>query len=219
MRRRRGAGLTTLFVALAAAGCTGSAKPALIGADWHDGGQPIATYIAPPAGSVLVYDASLDLSVRDVAAAAEGASALASEHGGYVAAEQWWREGDRLHANLSLAVPTPRFDSLRAAVEALGTVEASRVTGDLVPQYGDPWAMYATLTVHLAPAEPLLRLPELPWTAWRPARTFANAFAVTAAIFAVLLDGLIWLAVVAGPFVALGLGLRALWRRGRGPAR
>jgi hypothetical protein len=45
--------------------------------------------------------------------------------------------------------------------------------------------------------------------------TFRAAFSVFAALFTYLVDILIWLTVVGGPFVLMGLGLRALVRRWR----
>ncbi len=47
---------------------------------------------------------------------------------------------------------------------------------------------------------------------WSPAWTFQRAWQVTAGIFTFLLDGLIWIAVVAGPFVLIGLGILYLVR-------
>jgi hypothetical protein len=42
-----------------------------------------------------------------------------------------------------------------------------------------------------------------------------RAWQVTASIFTFLLDGLIWIGVVAGPFVLIGLGILFLVRRAR----
>ena len=52
-----------------------------------------------------------------------------------------------------------------------------------------------------------------PRDGWNPTVTFNAAFAVFARLFQVLIDGLIWAFVVAGPFVLMALGVLALLRR------
>src|SRR5919109_1814972 len=90
--------MTTLMLA----GCTAAATPEMIGDYPHD---PIATYVAPPPGSVVVYDVYLDIAVGDVDAAAEQAASIAYDNGGYLASSQTWYEGSRQHTTVVLAVP------------------------------------------------------------------------------------------------------------------
>jgi hypothetical protein len=207
-------------VALLAA-CAGSATPQLIGAYRPGDAPPIATYVPPSGQSLLVYDGYLSLRVRDVPAAAAAAADLAYSLGGYLAGQQTWHEGRDQHVTLTLAVPAPQFDLLRTAVSDLGRVQDERLLSDPVPlpPGGSAWNTFAHLTVHLAPpATPQWRLPRLPGFGWSPAHTFSSAFTVFAAVFTFLLDVLIWLSVVVGPFILLGLGLRWLLRQARRPA-
>ena len=202
-----------VLAALGLAACGGSATPQLIGAYPRDA---IATYAPPPGSALIAYDAYVDLRVRDVAGAAEQAEALAYDNGGYVAQSRSWYEGDRLHVTLSLAVPVATYAALHEAVLRLGTLQDERVTGSL--SYfsdGDRWNTFSTLTVHFAPAEPAWHMPTWPSFGWSPLATFRAAFEVFSGIFTVLVDVLIWITVVLGPFVLLGLGLRALVRRWR----
>lgn len=50
---------------------------------------------------------------------------------------------------------------------------------------------------------------------WDPAVTFRAAFGVFLRVFQLLVDALIWIVVVAGPFVLMGVGLVVILRRVR----
>jgi hypothetical protein len=214
-----GAAVALLAGAVLAA-CGGSATPQLIGAYRPESSPPIATYVPAPPNSVVTYDGFLDLEVRNVTAAADAAAELAYAYGGYPSSSQSWYDGRNLHATLTLAVPTAQFEALRRAVLDLGQVVEERLNADIVtlPPGHSAWNTYASLTIHFAPATvPAVRLPPLPSLGWSPARTFASAFGLFAALFTFLVDVIIWISVVAGPFVLLGLGLRWLARRLRRP--
>jgi hypothetical protein len=201
------------LLAVLPAACAGSATPQLIGA--YPG--PALTTIAPSTSApLLTYDAYLVLRVPAVARAAERAEALAYNHGGYVAQSQTWHDGDQLRATLSLAVPVPAYDGLHAALLQLGTLESEHLSGSLTA-YGDgrPWSRFSTITVHFAPAHAAWRWPAQPSLGWSPLATLRAAFAVSASLLTFLLDLVIWLVVVLGPFVLIALGLRALARRWR----
>jgi hypothetical protein len=51
--------------------------------------------------------------------------------------------------------------------------------------------------------------------AWRPARTLQQAFSVFLSIFGFLTDILIWVVVVVGPFLLIGLGIGLIIRKRR----
>ncbi len=212
--RARFACLTALIALLSLAACA-PATPALIGAYRPDASQPIATYVLPPAGQILVYDAYVEMEVRDTAAAADRAAQLAADHDGYLSSSQQWREDGHSHTTVTLAVPSHYFDSLHTALLDLGRLRSERTSGTLVSPAYPGQVIYATITVHFIPSPPLVTLPRLPGVEWDPADTFASAFALFAAIFTFLLDIVIWLAVVVGPFALLGLGLRWMVRRVR----
>jgi hypothetical protein len=78
------------------------------------------------------------------------------------------------------------------------------------------WNTFSNITVQLRPATSVA-LPSLPSRGWNPAHTFEQAFGVFASIFIFLVDFGIWIAVIVGPFILMGLGARALVRRLRRP--
>lgn len=64
------------------------------------------------------------------------------------------------------------------------------------------------------------RYPDCDWRRdrerrWDPAATFRAAFGVFLQLFQLLIDALIWIVVVAGPFILMGVGLVAVLRRVR----
>lgn len=200
--------LIVLFLAaLGLAGCAPGSAPQLIGT------YPRSGIAAPPAEVRIVYSSALTLEVWDVDAAAERAVTLASDYGGYLVESRAWQVDGRHQATLALAVPAPNFDGLRQGLLGLGTLIEETVSSQPKPIYPEAWSTFTQITVSLRPAAPALTLPDWPGTGWNPGRTFSQAFGVTAAIFAFVADVLIWALVVVGPFVLVGLGLRALWRR------
>lgn len=192
----------------------GSRTPQLIGS-YPKAASP--TYPPPPANLLLVYNAYWELEVSNVDSAAQRAAQIAYDRGGYLASSQAWYQGDEKYATLTLAVPAAQFDSARQALLGLGTLKSESVSGSLVNagSGANGWNTFSNITLQLRQAPPAFRLPSFPTFGWSPARTFAQAFGVFASMFAFLVDILIWAAVVIGPFVLMGLGLRALLRRVR----
>jgi hypothetical protein len=166
-----------------------------------------------PPGLVVVYNATLDLEVLNVDRAAEKAKNLAYEYRGYLTSSQSWYQEGELHITLVLAVPVVYFDTVHQALLRLGDLVSERVTGELRPSgYGeDSWGAFSHITLHLHPKDTLLPSFNLP--DWRPVGTFTKAWRVAGAIFGFLLDILIWVGVVAGPFVLAGWTLVVLIRR------
>jgi hypothetical protein len=202
-----------LGLVLLLAACGPSATPQLIGT-YPRGDNPPPPG-APFPGRLIVYNARLTLDVGDVDSAAAHATQLASDYGGYLVDSQAWYQGERKYAALTLAVPVPHFDSLRQALLGLGTLVSESISGEPKPINASDWNTYSTITLHLQSAAPALRLewPQWPTWGWSPVRTFTQAFGVFFALFAWLVDALIWIAVVIGPFVLMGLGVRVLVRR------
>jgi hypothetical protein len=186
------------------AACSASgATPQLIGA------YPKTTSAPPPA--TIVYNTNLTLEVYDPAPTAERAIQIAYDFGGYLVSSEMWSVGDDQYFTLTLAVPAAQFSGAREALLKLGTLINETVTSEW--KYGGQWDEYSTLTVNLRPAQPSLPRPAPINLGWNPVNTFSRAFGVFARLFTFLVDALIWVAVVLGPFVLMGLGLRAVIQR------
>jgi hypothetical protein len=218
LKLRRAGGVAMLLgLPLLLAGCLWQAPPRAIAAFPQATPATIATYPQVPRDVLLVQHARLEIEVSDAIAAAGRAGQIAAEQGGWLAGGQTWYQGERPYSTVTLAVPVARFDAARRALDELGTVVSEVRTGDFAPDGpGAEWRTYSSFTLVLRPAPrvSLPALPELP-PGWNPLRTLGQAFGVTAAILQFVLDVLIWLLVVGGPFVLAGLGLRALVRRWR----
>jgi hypothetical protein len=204
-----------VVAALALAACSGSSTPQLIGSH-PKGASP--TYAPPPANLLVVYSAYLELEVSNVDSAADRATQAAYDHGGYLVSSQSWYQGDRKYTTLTLAAPVAQFESAKRALLRLGALVGESTSGELISadSGASEWNTFSNITVQLRPA-PGIALPSLPSTGWNPARTFERAFGVFASIFTFLADVVIWVTVIAGPFVLVGWGARALVRRLRRP--
>jgi len=200
---------------LALAACSGSATPQLIGSYPKDAGSS-PTYPPPPAGLLVVYNAYLELEASNVDSASDRAIQAAYDRGGYLVSSQSWYQGERKYTTLTLAVPVAQFESTRKALLRLGTLISETTYGELVSTHSGvtDWTTFSNITVQLRPATSVA-LPSLPSRGWNPAHTFEQAFGIFAAIFTFLIDAVIWVAVVVGPFVLMGLGARALMRQWR----
>jgi uncharacterized protein DUF4349 len=201
---------------LALAACSGSATPQLIGSYPKGASQ---TYVPPPANLVVVYNAYLELAVSNVDSAADQAIQAAYDRGGYLVSSQTWYQDDRKYTTLTLAIPVAQFESTKKALLRLGALITENTSGELVnagPGATD-WNTFSNVTVQLRSTPAAVELPSLPSLGWNPMRTFEQAFGIFASIFTFLVDIVIWLAVIVGPFVLMGFGARSLLRRLRRP--
>jgi len=210
--------LLCLFVLGFLVGCAGDA-PKLIAAFPSGNEQGVLAPPRPPVPGVKpVYYAFLALEVSDPERVAEKAEGLTYAHGGYlVRSDSWYREG-RQQVTLVLAVPMPDFERLRDALTRLGKLGNERVWGDWLQVGPGSTPYYAEITLQLQARK--FAWPSLPFTGWDPGRTLGRAFQVFLSIFGFLVDILIWVAVVVGPFALLGwLAWRLLKRITAGPPR
>ena len=201
--------------ALVAAGltaCSPGATPQLIGS------YPLYATPGPYAPLARIYNTSLDIEVADVDGAARQAIQFATQAGGYLIEAQSWYQAERRHTRLSLSVPPGQFDYVRGSLIGLGRLVDEQLTSQPAPYQIYPPPPESTIAVTFVSAQPWPTLPEPPNLGWSPARTFGQAFGVFAGIFTFLINVLIWVSVVVGPFVLMGLGLRWLVRRIRRPA-
>jgi hypothetical protein len=178
-------------------------------------GSPLSIAAAPrPAGAAADRDSRslrLVLEVAEVTGAADSAAALTQRYNGRVV--EWDCQGAVIF--LTLAAPQTRIERLQQALLGLGQVLAQ---GEWVNAACTRCANEAFIHLELRPLptfyldlQPPLRQDD--GGDWNPLWTFRRAWKVFTRIFAFLADGLIWLVVVAGPFIMLGLGVWALEKR------
>ncbi len=175
---------------------------------------PRSTPVALPPGMTFVYSGYQELKVWDVDRTAEEAAQLAYNYGGYLYSSQSWYSDNHKATTLQLAVPTANFDSLLNALHNLGELVSENVSGEWVDQsYNGYPQQYSTITLQLRSGS--LSLPEPETPGWNPLRTLQKAFGVFVTIFGFLADILIWVLVVGGPFVLVGLGIGWIVKRSR----
>jgi hypothetical protein len=172
---------------------------------------PIAKYPPDP----IVYRTNLEILVSDVGRAAETAVHRASFYSGYLISSNSWYTKGRKVTSLELAVPTYNFESLRSDLMNLGQVVNESLSGQPAnpPPY-DNYNEYSQITLQLQPAGYFISSPVEP-PDWNPKRTFERAFSVFLSIFGFLSDILIWIVVVAGPFLLIGLGIGVIIHKRR----
>ncbi len=185
--------LTTLLTA-----CAGAESPRMIAS--HPDGELIAVYPSHPepySNQTITYDANLELEVSNTDKATEEAKDIAIKYGGYLlSSHTWFQNGDK-HITAVIHIPAVHFESARGDLLRLGEVLSEHVSGD-----ASGWNSFSTFTIHFHPKS--FDLPSISLPNWRPARTFQKAWQVFATIFGFLVDVVIWVAVVAGPFVLIG---------------
>ena len=170
-----------------------------------------------PPTSILVYDAQLALAVWDVEDAFERSLETTADYGGYVSTSNTWYANGEVYAALTFSVPAGNYDRALAAFKRLGKVTSEQISGKLYTAYAGQtgWSYTSYITLNLSPRYETVQWPSVDVSDTHPMRTFASAFGVLVGILGFLLDVAIWLLVVVGPFVGVGWGVKALWRRNR----
>jgi hypothetical protein len=196
-------------LALLLAGCAPGAPTVIASYPRNIANQP------RPAPTALDNSTRLSLQVDDVLAATDQAIDLTQQYGGWVIDRSCRGAGVDQIVNLVLAVPPANHARLRRALLGLGRI----VDQDAWDDTGGCSTCADTSYIYLElypSAQPWDAVPPAPGEeSGNPAETFYRAWQVTAAIFTFLLNILIWIFVVVGPFVLIGLGILALVRRAR----
>jgi hypothetical protein len=200
-----------LFTLILLAGCSANGDADMIGS-YPDQTEDDSTYDTLPANSLIVYHAQVDLEVSSVDYAVDRIQGYAGKYGGYTTyIYRWYQDGDE-HATVIVSVPSINYEALHDRIIRLGDLEEETIIGELKSgsyRSGSQIEM-STLTIHLA---------QKGWSrpsstsGWRPLETFSDAFEVAGVIFRFLIDVLIWVAVIAGPFALFGWGIRQIARR------
>ncbi len=185
---------------LVLAACQGS-RPQMIASypqNPDSGGHPpLQIYPAQ-----VTYNASMDMAVSDVEEAASQAQSLAQSYGGYLLSSQSWLQDNQEYMTVSLAVPAYNFDALHSALLGLGKLISERVSGELTYTSPGGTPNWSYITLNLQPRN--MSFPSFSLGGWHPLATLEKALGVSATIFGFILDVIIWILVVIGPFVLLG---------------
>ena len=205
MSKKMHVSLFLVLLVLSMAACTGSA-PKQIALSPKE--NPIAQY---PSQITILYRAYMELKVSDVDRAAENATRLTYDYGGYLAGSQsWYTDGHKV-TTVELAVPTANFEGLRITLRGLGDLVSESISGETTSG-GYPQS-FSTITVQFRPGG--INLPPIDSGGWHPLSTVQSAFQVFLTIFGFLADILIWVLIVGGPFFLIFLGIRIAMRRMR----
>jgi hypothetical protein len=214
--------LLTLILALMTGACSSAAGSTPIAVYQKD--APIAQYPQnPPIGQYppqppLTYHAYLEVQVNDVDRSARRAVELAAGYGGYLVSSQSWSVDNRKVTTLELAVPPTWFDDLRLKLAGLGSKLSEVVQGERAAPPAPGRIDYGYEGITLTLRQEGFEWPAAPSAGWDPARTFREAWGVFVSIFGFLIDILIWIGVVLGPFIIIGLLILLIVRRARRPA-
>jgi hypothetical protein len=195
---------------------SGNATPQLVAS--YPAENQIVSYPVTPPDMVVVYNATIELEVPDVDSCADKVNSLIYGYGGYLASSQSWYQDGEVNTTLVLAVPIIHFETVHRALLRLGDLVSERVSGELKPlDYGGvEWQSFTYITLHLHPKD--TTFPALSSSDWRPAQTLTRAWHVFTTIFGFLVDIIIWVGVVVGPFFFLGwLAKKLIQRRKTAP--
>ena len=167
--------------------------------------------VSPQPPTAYVYNAALELDVARLERATGKAVDLAYQYRGYLVRSSSWQSDHMQHTTLVLAVPAANFAEAFNALSRLGEVVNQHISEEWASNRpGDGWEVYSEITITLN--EQGTVWPRLSG-GWNPLRTLSGAWNVFVTIFGFLVDVVIWVAVVVGPFVALAWVLRRVVKR------
>ena len=205
--------ITMLLFALLLAGCSVASQPTMIASYPSESRvESPGSMGLPPPPAQYVYDAYIELDVTNADRAAGRAVDLTYSYGGYLVSSQAWSSDDKQHTTLVLAVPVANFDETYNSLVDLGTPVNEHISGEWVSTgAGNEWTVYSEITLQL-------NSKETTWfsfsgTRWSPLNTAQSAFNVFITIFGFLVDILIWIVVVIGPFLVIAYIARRVVRK------
>jgi hypothetical protein len=205
--------LLTLVWAALMFGCSPNGESPQLVASYPSESQ-IAAYPFTPPDLIVVYNATITLKVANLDKVVEAVNGLVYKNRGYIASSQSWFQDDGKYTTLVLAVPAVHFDTVHQTLYTFGDLVTEYVSGELRPsEYGtNDWRVFSYITLHLHPKAVIFTNSVL--SGWRPAQTLTNAWNIFLSIFGFLVDILIWVTVVAGPFLLVfWLAVKLIQRR------
>ena len=167
----------------------------------------------PPPGVARVYEIYLELEAPDVDEAANSAIQMTYQVGGLLMKSHSWQQEANKHTTLVIAVPAARSEAFKWALLGLGIPIHDVLSSQIISRSADSPNTYVYFTVHLQPRRGMLST--FPPTGWHPMRTLVKAWSVSVSIFSFLVDILIWITFVPGPFIMIGVGVLYIIQRCR----
>jgi hypothetical protein len=201
-----------ILLSLVLFGCANSASSPEISFEPHR--TPIAIY---PPGIPRSYRANLEISVADVDIATAKAAQMIKEFDGNIVDSSAWYSRNQKNVKLEIDVPFRNFEGLHASLLGLGKILKESPAGNsTIPNYdtNSAYEMMSHISLMII-SERAVAFPNFQIAGWNPLSTFRRAFNIFIRIFGFLVDILIWLLVVLGPFLLIGLGFWWLFRRVR----
>jgi hypothetical protein len=208
------------FLAAIFLGACSTSTPKLIASAPSSNATSTIPYQSPNKGDVI-YISYIEMEAYDINLTADRAAHLALNWGGYASPPSSWYVNGHLRTSVELSIPPAGFEGFRQELLKLGRLISERTSGSL-STYGDSHP-YAKVTLVLHPASPYGSrykppgyYPPLSQSSpdfSRPLRTIRAALGISTAIFAFLLDALIWMIVVVGPFFLIGWATWVLSRK------
>lgn len=166
---------------------------------------------ASPANETRFFSAFVEIEVNQVEKSVNEVTDLANVYGGRVTNSILWQEDGDFFASVTLSVPAHRFEQVLNDLLEFGKVSSQRIVESTsaarLEQYN------AQITVQFQPKKSFISLEKLSAASGRVQHTYTRALSLLAQVVTSLFDLVIWFAVVAGPFILIGLGLLMLLRR------
>jgi len=203
MNRRIILTLSYLFFTSFLGACAGS--PKLIGS------YPVQPPESASNQEILDYTARIELDVWDISAAVEIATRLAYDWGGTVLNTDSWGLAGQRCTSLTITVPSSHFEDLRRNLHDLGSLTRENLSGDRSVNLDRFHTRYSTILLTLCSRQPVR--VRVPTSTWNPLLTLVKAMEVSRLIITRLIDGLIWIAVIVGPFAFLAWLCVGAWKR------
>ena len=104
-----------------------------------EAGPAVPAGQAPATSQMIIKDANLILTVRDVDQALRLVTQLSADNGGYLISTETWVEDEQKYASLNMAVPSARFEATLNQLRQLAVkVEHETTSGqDVTAEYTD----------------------------------------------------------------------------------
>ncbi len=103
------------------------------------GAGSVANYEEPAVDRMIIWNASISLTVQDAQEAMDQVQAMARQLGGYTVSSESWLSDDQLNARLTIRVPAAKFEEAMAQLRGLGIKvnHENATSDDVTDEYVD----------------------------------------------------------------------------------